>query len=232
MAGLTTIGLDADDTLWHNEHIFRMSQQRFCELLADHAAPDHLSARLLEAERRNLGHYGYGVKSFTLSMIETALEITGGRVPGAVIGELIGMGREMLAHPVQLLPGVAETLDALHGRYSLVLITMGDLLDQQRKLAQSGLGELFSAVEIVSEKRPETYRSAFSRHGSGAERALMVGNSMRSDILPALAAGAFAAHVPYRLQWALQEAEAPPDQPRLFTLGEISALPDLLERLG
>ncbi|MDD8024864.1 MAG: HAD family hydrolase, partial [Paracoccaceae bacterium] len=139
---LTTIGFDADDTLWHNERFFQLTQAHFFNLLAAHAAPEHLAERLLAAERRNIGHYGYGVKGFTLSMIETAIEVSEGRVPAGVISELIAAGREMLAHPIELLPHARTAIETLAGQYKLVLVTKGDLLDQERKLAQSGLGDL------------------------------------------------------------------------------------------
>ncbi len=193
---LTTIGFDADDTLWQNERFFRMTQDRFADLLRDYAEPHHLAERLLEAERRNLGHYGFGIKGFMLSMIETALEITEERVPGRVIGELISAGQEMLSHPIELLPHVRDAVETLAGGHHLVLITKGDLLDQERKLAQSGLGELFDAVEIVSDKTVATYQTAFARHGDGAARAMMVGNSMKSDIRPAIDAGAWGCSFP------------------------------------
>ena len=134
-ARITTVGFDADDTLWHNEQVFRLTQERFAALLADHAEPEHLAARLLAAERRNLGHYGYGIKGFTLSMIETAIEVTDGRVPAPVIGDLLAAGREMLAHPIELLPHARAAVETLAGSHRVVLITKGDLLDQERKLA-------------------------------------------------------------------------------------------------
>ena len=146
---LTTIGFDADDTLWQNEQFYRLTELQFTELLADHAASEVISARLLEAEKRNLRHYGFGIKGFTLSMIETAIEITEGNVPANVIAQILDIGRDLLAHPVETLPHVRQTLEALSGKYLLVLITKGDLFDQERKLAQSGLGDLFDAVEIV-----------------------------------------------------------------------------------
>lgn len=226
---ITTVGLDADDTLWHNERHFQMSQARFAELLADHAAPGDLAARLLAAERRNLGSYGFGVKGFTLSMIETAIEVTDGRVPAPVIGELLAMGRQMLAEPIELLPGVADTLDALAGRFRLVVITKGDLLDQERKLAQSGLGEMFDAVEIVSAKTPAVYASVFARHGAGPEAALMAGNSMASDVIPPIRAGAWGVHVPHGLEWAIEAAEAPEQAPRFRRIARLDALPELLD---
>ena len=229
---LTTIGFDADDTLWHNESSFRLTQDRFTRLLADHVEAGHLHDRLLAAERRNLGHYGFGVKGFTLSMIETAIEVTEGRVPAAVIGEILAAGREMLEHPVHLLPHARAAVTALAAEYRVVLITKGDLLDQERKLAQSGLGDLFHAVEIVSDKTPAIYRATFARHGTGADQGLMVGNSLKSDVLPMLAAGGWGVHVPHELTWALEHAEAPVGHGRFYQLPDLGALPDLVGSLA
>ena len=226
---ITTLGLDADDTLWHNERHFRLTQTRFAELLADHAPPEALAERLLAAERRNIGQYGFGVKGFTLSMIETAIEVTDGRVPAGVIAELLACGRQMLAEPIELLPGVAETLDRLAGRYRLVLITKGDLLDQERKLAQSGLGDLFDAVEIVSHKTPAAYGAIFGRHGNGAEAALMAGNSMASDVVAPILAGAWGVHVPFGPEWAIEAADPPIHNARFRRIERLDALPDLLD---
>ncbi|TFL17758.1 HAD family hydrolase [Jannaschia formosa] len=229
--GPTAIGFDADDTLWHNEAVFRLTQERFADLLRDHAEPDHLMERLLEAERRNLGHYGFGVKGFVLSMIETAIEVTEARVPAATIADLLAAGREMLRHPVDLMPGAEETVRALAPTHRLVLITKGDLLDQERKLAESGLGELFDGIEIVSDKTAATYVAAFDRHGDGPGRALMVGNSMRSDVLPALEAGAWGVFCPSEIEWALEAAEPPRDAPRYRRIGTLAELPELIADL-
>jgi putative hydrolase of the HAD superfamily len=229
---LTTIGFDADDTLWHNETFFRLTQERFGRLLADHCATDQVHARLLAAERRNLGHYGFGVKGFTLSMIETAIEVSAGRVPAAVIGEILAAGREMLEHPVHLLPHARAAVATLAAAYRVVLITKGDLLDQERKLAQSGLGDLFHGVEIVSDKTPAIYRAAFARHGTGADQGLMVGNSLKSDVLPMLAAGGWGVHVPHELTWALESADPPTGNPRFHCLPDLGGLPDLVGRLA
>ncbi len=225
---ITTIGLDADDTLWHNERLFHMTQAHFATLLVDHADKDHLIERLLAAERRNLGHYGFGVKGFMLSMIETAIEVTEGRVPGHVIAEIMETGRAMLAEPIELLPGVTETIARLAPDYRLVLITKGDLLDQERKLAQSGLGDMFDAVEIVSHKTPTAYATIFARHGDGAEAGLMAGNSMASDVVAPLMAGAWGVHVPHGLEWALEFAEPPVTQPRFRRISTLDELPDLI----
>lgn len=228
---LTTIGFDADDTLWQNETYFRLTQTRFLQVLADHAAPDRLAERLEAAERRNLAYYGFGVKGFTLSMIETAVDVTEGRVPGQVIADLIALGRELLEHPMELLPHVRTTVTALAAEFRLVLITKGDLLHQERKLAQSGLGDLFDGVEIVSDKTETTYRTAFARHGTGADQAMMVGNSLKSDVIPALQAGSWGVHVPQEHEWAFEAALAPSDHRRFHALADLGALPALVDRL-
>ena len=231
MSTLTTIGFDADDTLWHNERIYRLTETRFAALLGEHAPAEDVSRRLLEAEKRNLGHYGFGIKGFTLSMIETALEVTDGRVSSSAIREIIDSGREMLRHPVEVLPQVRETLERLAGRYRLVMITKGDLFDQERKLAASGLGELFNAVEIVSDKNADTYRRIFARHGDGPARAMMIGNSVKSDILPAIEAGSWGVHVPYEITWAMEHAEAPVEHPRFRRVGQLGELAELIANL-
>ena len=181
---ITTVGLDADDTLWHNETIFRLTQERMRDLLADVADEAAFQATLAATEKKNLALYGYGVKGFTLSMIETAMQLTNGEPPGRIIADILAAGRDMLGHPVEPLPGVDQALAELSERYRLVLITKGDLLHQEQKLAASGLGDLFAAVEIVSEKDASTYARVFARHGTGPAEAVMCGNSMRSDILP------------------------------------------------
>ncbi len=232
MGKLTTIGFDADDTLWHNERFYRMTQERFAELLADFTEADHLHDRLLAAEMRNLGHYGFGIKGFVLSMIETAIEVTEGRVPGDVIGRIIEAGQEMLRHPIELLPHAGDTIEALATGHRIVLITKGDLLDQERKLAQSGLGELFDAVEIVSDKTPATYQQAFAHAGSDPTRAMMVGNSIRSDVVPALEAGAWGVHVPHGLTWEYERAEPPITQARFRAIEDLGDLPDLVDEIS
>ncbi len=224
---VTLVGLDADDTLWHNEHYYQLTESRFVELLSGHAHGVDIPARLLDAERRNIKLYGFGIKGFTLSMIETALDVTEGKAPGHVIRQILDAGRDLLAHPVETLPGVEATLDRLAGEYRLVLITKGDLFDQERKLAQSGLGELFHAVEIVSDKTEDTYRRIFTQHGDGPEASAMVGNSLKSDVVPAIAAGAWGIHVPHDLTWSLEHADTPEDAPRFRraeNFGEVAAL--------
>jgi putative hydrolase of the HAD superfamily len=229
---ITTVGLDADDTLWHNETIFRLTHERFCALLADVAERQVTETRLAEVEKRNLRLYGYGVKGFTLSMIETAMELTEGEAPPRVVREILAAGREMLSEPVEPLPGVDQALAELSQRYRLILITKGDLLHQEQKLAASGLGDLFAAVEIVSEKDASTYVRVFDRYGTGPAQAVMCGNSVRSDILPAIEAGAYGAHVPYHITWAHEVAEPPLDHPRFKELASIGDLPAWIESLG
>ncbi|WP_370693009.1 HAD family hydrolase [Pseudotabrizicola sp.] len=228
---LTTIGFDADDTLWQNEAFFRLTQARFVALLADYAAQDHLEDRLLAAERRNLGHYGFGVKGFVLSMIETAIEVTDGRVPASVIADLMAAGREMLRHPIELLPHARAAVEALAADHRVLLITKGDLLDQERKLAQSGLGDLFDGVEIVSDKSPGVYAAIFARHATQPDQAMMVGNSLKSDVLPVLDVGGWGVHVPHGLTWVLEHAEAPQDHARFHLLPDLGGLPDLVAKL-
>ena len=231
MRAITTIGFDADDTLWHNEAFFQLTQSHFATLLADHADPDHLAERLLAAERRNLGHYGFGVKGFMLSMIETAIEVTDGRVAASVIAAIMTAGRDMLRHPVDLLPHARAAVTALAADYRVLLITKGDLLDQERKLAQSGLGDLFHGVEIVSDKTAAAYTTIFARHGDGADRGLMVGNSLKSDVLPVLQAGGWGVHVPHDLTWALDHADVPTAHPRFHQLDDLAGLSALVQRL-
>ena len=228
---LQTIAFDADDTLWHNERFFVLTQERFAELLVDHADSDHLADRLVAAERRNIGHYGFGVKGFVLSMIETAIEVTEGRVPASVISELMAAGRDMLAHPIELLPHARDAVEAAAGAHHVMLITKGDLLHQERKLAQSGLGDLFDTVEIVSDKQPETYARIFESSPGGPVAAMMVGNSMKSDVIPAIEAGAWGVHVPHDLAWALEHAEAPV-APRFRSVADLGDLPGLIREIG
>lgn len=231
MGRLTTIGFDADDTLWQNEQFFQLTEARFREILAPHAEGAHVSERLLEAERRNLAHYGFGIKGFVLSMIETALDITGDRAGPETIRQILDAGREMMAHPVETLPDAEATLAGLAGQYRLLLITKGDLFDQERKLAASGLGAYFDAVEIVSDKNAATYRRVFDRHGNGPDRAMMIGNSLKSDVLPAIAAGSIGVHVPHALTWVIEDAEAPADEPLFRQVERLGAIPSLLAEL-
>ncbi|MEQ6249138.1 HAD family hydrolase [Sulfitobacter sp. HNIBRBA3233] len=228
---LTTIGFDADDTLWHNERFFALTQAHFAELLADYAEPATLMDRLLAAERRNLPHYGFGIKGFTLSMIETAIEVTDGRAPASVIREILDAGRDMLSHEIELLPHARETVEDLRSDFKVLVITKGDLLDQERKLAQSGLRDIFDGVEIVSDKTAPTYARIFDQHGTGAQEGLMVGNSMASDVLPMIAAGGWGVFAPQEIAWEIEHAP-PPDHPRFHDIDDLSALVPLVRDIA
>lgn len=227
---ITTIGFDADDTLWHNEHYFKLTQEYFAGLLAEHTERDTLMDRLLAAERRNIPHYGFGIKGFTLSMIETAIEVTDGRVPAPVISQILDAGRDMLSHSVDLLPHAAQTVQTLRKDYRVLVITKGDLLDQERKLAQSGLRNLFNGIEIVSAKTPETYSRIFAQHGTGASQGLMVGNSMASDVVPMIDAGGWGVYAPHGLSWPIEHA-ATPEHPKFYEITALGDLPDLIKSI-
>jgi putative hydrolase of the HAD superfamily len=228
----TTIGFDADDTLWQNEQFFQLTEARFREILAPHADGAHVSERLLEAERRNLARYGFGIKGFVLSMIETALDVIGDTAGPQTIRQILDAGCEMMAHPVEPLPDAEATLADLAGAYRLVLVTKGDLFDQERKLAASGLGDYFDAVEIVSDKNAATYQRVFDRHGDGPHRAMMIGNSLKSDVLPAIAAGSIGVYVPHALTWIVERAEPPVGEQRFRQVERLGEIPALLAEFG
>ncbi|MFN4059699.1 MAG: HAD family hydrolase [Paracoccus hibiscisoli] len=229
MTRFDAIGLDADDTLWENETFFRVTEAEFCALLADHGDPETIATRLYDTESANLVRYGYGIKGFMLSMVQTAIELTDGRIEGRQIARILDLGAEMLAHPVTLLPGVEAALDALAGR-RLILITKGDLMDQERKIAASGLAERFAAVQILADKTPEAYARVLMGQGVDAARFLMAGNSMRSDVIPVLELGGTGVFIPHDLTWSHEHAEAP-DHPRLHQLPDMGGLPALIARL-
>jgi putative hydrolase of the HAD superfamily len=226
------ICLDADDTLWHNMRFFNAAEQALLELLAPFAEAGVARATLATVETRNLAAYGYGAKSFTLSMIETACELCPNDLDAALVARMLAAGKALLAHPVELLDGIEETLNALAARGRLVLVTKGDLMHQEAKLAASGLGERFAGVEIVSDKTAATFERLFAKYGVDPRHAVMAGDSMRSDVLPALAAGAWAAFVPQAGAWA-HEAAAPPESAERFVeLGSLAELPRWIDRIG
>ena len=227
-----TIGFDADDTLWHNENIFEKVHERYFALLARYHDTATVEKALFATEMRNLALYGYGIKGYTLSAIETAIALTGGQISPGEIQAILDLGRQMLDHPVELLDGAPETVATLAARHRLVLITKGDLRDQERKLAKSGLAGHFSAVEIVSEKDQGTYERILAKHGIEPNAFLMVGNSVKSDILPVLALGGAGVHVPYRITWGHEEAELPDTAGRLFRASSLWELPDIVARWG
>ena len=232
MAPIRLICLDADDTLWGHESYFQLSYQRFVDLLAPFAEPSLTRDRLVAIEADNLSLYGYGVKGFILSMLETALEIAGDRLTAATTRGLLDIGRDLMRHPIHLLDGVADALGPPAERGKLILVTKGDLFHQEAKLAASRLGDRFSGVEIVSEKSAATYRRIFARYGVTPGEAIMVGNSLRSDILPALETGAYAVHIPHEVAWAHEHAETPNGHPRFAQLTSLSQLAGWLDAIG
>jgi len=227
------VALDADDTLWHNEPQYTTTREQFCELVATYEPSAALDARLDAAEMRNLEHFGYGVKGFVLSMIETAIEVTSGRIQARDISTIVGWGKEMLASPVEVLDGVRETVEGLAGSYPLILLTKGDLLHQETKLARSGLGPLFKGIEVVSEKDARAYGAVMSRYAVAPERFVMVGNSLRSDILPVIEAGGHAIYVPYHTSWVHEEVSDDALEGAHFDrIAHIRELPAALARLS
>ncbi|MEZ5263053.1 MAG: HAD family hydrolase [Acidimicrobiia bacterium] len=226
------IGFDGDDTLWHSERYFVLTQERVAGLLAPWVDAERFDEALLATERANLARFGYGVKGFLLSTIETAITLTDERVPASVIHQIVQWGKELLDHPVELLDEVADTVDALARDHRLVLITKGDLFHQETKVATSGLAERFEGVEIVSEKDPATYERILARLGVPPERFVMVGNSLRSDILPAVQLGGRGVHVPYHVTWQLEEAELPEAlDGRVRRIDRLGQLPAVLHTL-
>ncbi|HBL56739.1 MAG TPA: HAD family hydrolase [Candidatus Lambdaproteobacteria bacterium] len=223
------IAFDADDTLWHNESIFTMTQIKFREMLSSHG-PEVVDQTLFSTQIKNLEHFGYGIKGFVLSMIETAIELTDGAVSGHEIQQVLEFGREMLAAPIELLPHSREVVEELSQNYSLLLITKGDLIDQETKIARSGLADYFDGVEIVSDKTAGTYSKILTRHKIDASRFMMIGNSMRSDIVPIVQIGAHAVHVPYLSTWE-HEQDHPPVDPEHYTeLEHLGLLPQLIRK--
>ncbi len=224
------IAFDADDTLWVNEPIFTQTQEKLKGLLRNYTSPGQLDGQLYETERNNLHLFGYGVKGFTLSMIETAIQLSGGKLGGQEIQKVIDMGKEMLQHPVELLDGVQEAIEELSNYYPLMVITKGDLFDQENKLARSGLAKYFKYVEIVSEKDEATYREVFQRHGIKLEEVLMVGNSLKSDILPICKLGGKAVHIPFHTTWQHEQVET--HEVNGFEYEEIDSLRQLIRLLN
>jgi putative hydrolase of the HAD superfamily len=225
------ICLDADDTLWHNLRHFDAAERAFFALMEQFAAADIVRPRLQEIGAHNLALYGYGVKGFTLSMIETATELCGDALKASAVRDMLAIGRDLHSHPVELLPGVSKTLDALADRAQLVLFTKGDLLHQETKLAASGLGDRFFGIEIVSDKTADAFRRLVARYNAAPARCVMAGDSIRSDVLPALEAGAWAAHVPHENVWFHEHAKAPAGHPRFKLLTALSDLPLWIDAL-
>lgn len=227
---INLICIDADDTLWHNMRFFHETQDALVRMLEPFADAGIARSALEACEIRNLGLFGYGAKAFTLSMIETALDLGGDEVPATVIRQILEAGKALHAHPVELFDGIEDTLAALAERARLVLVTKGDLFHQEAKLAASGLGDHFSGIEIVSDKKPATFTGIFERNNVDPANALMAGDSMRSDVLPALEAGAWAAYIPQPLTWSHEQRPAPSDHPRFIELHSLGALVNWIDR--
>lgn len=221
------VGFDADDTLWRSQDYFDAAQLEFERLIAPHLdleAPG-TRQRLYEVESRNIGVFGYGVKGMVLSMIEAAVQLTGGRIPSSDIHRVVELGKELLRHPVELLPGIRDAVQEIARDLDVVMITKGDLFHQEAKVRQSGLAEVFRRIEVVSEKDPATYARLLQEFDIPAASFVMVGNSMRSDIAPVLALGGWAIHVPYHTTWAHEDTAAAGDTARLRTVADAAALP-------
>ena len=229
---IKVVAFDGDDTLWHNETHFNLTQAALRDLLRGHAPQADVDARLFATEMANLSLYGYGIKSFTLSMLETAIEVTEGRIPAEDLRVILDWGKRMLREPTELLEGVREALLDVARKHEMLLITKGDLFDQESKLARSGLAERFAGVEILSDKNVDAYRRVLDRRGITAGEFVMVGNSLRSDVVPVIELGARAVHIPYHLTWdheQVDEGSLPADG--WFRLEKITDLSRLLASL-
>lgn len=225
---ITAIAFDADDTLWVNEPLFREAEARFCELMEPFADAEDCNRELFGYEMQNLPLYGYGIKPFVLSLIEAAMRISDDKVPLKVIDQLIAMGKDMLEAPVEVLDGIEDTLEGLVGRYKLVMATKGDLLDQQRKLIKSGLEPFFHHIEIVSDKTQKEYNKLVRHLDIRNNQFLMVGNSVKSDILPVLEIGAYAIHIPFHTTWEHEVVREPVKHPHFRELYQANELLDFL----
>lgn len=225
---IKVIAFDADDTLWHNEAYFQETEKKFCELLENYL-PQHTVAReLLSTEIKNIELYGYGIKAFMLSMIETAIRVTDKKIPNSAIEKIIQYGQEILTKPVDLMDGVSDVLSHLKGKYRLVMATKGDLLDQERKLKKSGLESYFHHIEIMSEKKEDDFRKLIRHLDIPAENFAMVGNSLKSDIIPVLNLGGYGFHIPYHVTWAHERVEGQVEHEKFK---ELSNIKDILNYL-
>ncbi|MFD2908709.1 HAD family hydrolase [Flavobacterium ardleyense] len=207
MKNIKTIAFDADDTLWHNEPYFDEAQERFCQLFQDFASSQEILGAILNHQVKNLPLYGFGIKAFTLSMIETALQLTNHNISGKGIEQIMGIGKDLLLKPVELLPNVEQVLESLKGEYKLIVATKGDLKDQHRKLHDSGIGAYFHHIEVLSDKTELDYEKMLGRLDIQAKEFLMIGNSLKSDVLPILNLDGYAIHIPYRTTWEYEKID-------------------------
>lgn len=231
MNKLKLVAFDADDTLWHNLIHFEKTENAFGQMFADHMPPEEATKVLTEMEKTNIGLYGFGVKGFTLSMIESAIQVTKGKLEADTVAKLIEMGRSMLDHEVELLPHAEDTLKALHGEFKLLLITKGDLHHQERKVLASGLAHYFEGIEIVSDKKRATYEKICTRYGGTPETTLMAGNSIRSDVLPMIEAGGYGCYVPFSILWDHEHEVVPQNTPRYFEVEDLRGVAEVARGL-
>jgi len=229
---IDTVAFDADDTLWHNEHLFQENQKKLEAIVQRYRPGEDIHEALFAVEMQNLALFGYGIKGFTLSMVEAAIQLTDGRIAAPEVHEIVQLGKTMMQAPVDLLDGVEDCLAAVCGRYRVILITKGDIVDQTSKIERSGLADCFEQVEIVARKDAAAYRAIFARHGIEPARCVMVGNSMPSDVLPMLELGGHGVHVPYALLWAHEAHDTDPVSERFHRLERLGELPELLARLA
>lgn len=226
---IKVIGFDADDTLWVNETYFREAEEQICRLLSQYETPNKIDQEIFKMEMKNLGVYGYGVKAFILSMVEVALELSNFKVSNHVISEVLEIGKAMLNKPVVLLDGIEAALKLLSKHYKLIVITKGDLLDQERKLEKSELSKYFHHIEIVSDKQPANYKTVLNHLDIDPKSFLMIGNSLKSDILPLVEIGAQAVHIPFHTTWVHETVpESETLDKEFVTLTSVRELPDLL----
>lgn len=221
---ITIIAFDADDTLWINEHYFQEAEKEFCALFEDYLPQHSVSQELFKTEMKNLHLYGYGVKGFMLCMIETVSKVSNNTASLELINRTIEIGHDLLQKPVELLDGVTETLEKLKGKYRLVVATKGDLLDQERKLKKSGLQDCFHHIEIMSDKKEADYQKLLKHLDCKPEHFLMLGNSIKSDILPVLEIGGFAAHIPYHVTWSHEQHDLNLEHPNFMELENIMGI--------
>jgi putative hydrolase of the HAD superfamily len=222
---IRVIGFDADDTLWVNEPFYRETEEKFCELLSSFMPPDEINKQLFKVEINNLELYGYGSKAFILSLIETAVAVSVGKVTADIVAKILEMGKAQINLRNPLLPGVQRVLQVLSAHYRLIVATKGDLLDQERKLRNSGIGGYFHHIEIMSDKTEENYRRLLSHLDVQPHEFLMIGNSMKSDILPVIQLGGYAIHVPFHVTWQHEELE-PHEMPdsHFISVNELSEI--------
>ena len=223
------IAFDADDTLWHNEPYFDEAQERFCVLFQDYASHQEILGLILNHQVNNLPLYGFGIKAFTLSMIETALELTNHEISGKGIEQILAIGKNLLQKPIELLPNIISVLERLKGKYKLVVATKGDLKDQHRKLHDSGIGAFFHHIEVMSDKTELDYQKMLGRLDCQPEDFLMIGNSLKSDVLPILNIGGYAIHIPYHTTWEYEKIDFEIEHKNFNTITNLSELFDILK---